>query len=579
MRFKNETGDLKLYAVAGTQTVLLSFDIAKGKLDNKQFLGFSVERKDKGGNIKFINGSKHFDSLINDDKVKDHAIKYQSLVQTFYWQDYTADPEQTYTYTIKPMFGSPLNHSPKFESSIKVTTEALQKGKHSVYFNYGVTGSQGYATNKEFGNKPVNELKGDALKHALEFLGRELWSEGLLKFVQQAKNKNFSLYGAFYEFQHEPFLDEIKAALDRKVDVQLVVSGKPDQYDDKTYKDGTVRKNNKSMIAKTGLTAICTLRTKPSQPHNKFMILCENGKPKQVWTGSTNITLAGIFGQCNTGHWIVDSAIAADYLEYWRGLRGDPTKNIPGNPAMKQQATVSEKIQPDTDLTKLANGTYVFFSPRDLPKVDGVTATHLENYAKLIDSAKEMVCMIFPFNMDDVFAKVYQEDKDYLRLLIFESATDAKAAKSNDTDLKVTAGAIIDKAEKDWAKEVTSKATTGAGILYVHNKFFIIDPLSDKPIVLTGSANFSGNSIQNNDENSLLIKGDKRVADIYLSEFDRLFVHFWPRYLKVLFPKEKKGFSKPLDETFTWHLDYFDATKYQTKRKLLFKKMKGAKQG
>jgi phosphatidylserine/phosphatidylglycerophosphate/cardiolipin synthase-like enzyme len=103
--------------------------------------------------------------------------------------------------------------------------------------------------------------------------------------------------------------------------------------------------------------------------------------------------------------------------------------------------------------------------------------------------------------------------------------------------------------------------------------------LSDAPIVLTGSANFSANSIQNNDENSLLIKGDKRVADIYLSEFDRLFVHFWPRYLKKLFPKAKKGFSKPLDETYTWHQEYFDETKYQAKRKLMFKKMKGAKQG
>ena len=105
MRFKNEQGDLKLYAVAGTQTVLLSFDIAKSKLDNKQFLGFSVERKDKDGNIKFINGSKHFDSLVNDPTITVHAVKYQSLVQTFYWQDYIADPgsniylhDQTYVW-------------------------------------------------------------------------------------------------------------------------------------------------------------------------------------------------------------------------------------------------------------------------------------------------------------------------------------------------------------------------------------------------------------------------------------------------------------------------------------------------
>lgn len=572
MRYKNEDNDLKLYAVAGTQTVLLSFNISKSKLDNKNFLGFSVQRKDKNGKISFLNGTKHFASLA---KNTDPVIRNTSLVQSFYWQDYTVDPGQHYTYTIQPMFGTAINHQPKFESSINITTEELHTGKHSVYFNYGVTGSQAYAHNKEFGNTPVSELKGIALQHALAFLGRDLWSEGLIKFVQQATGNTFSIYGAFYEFQHPDFLAELKAAKDRGADVQLIVSGKPDQYEDKIYKNGTVRLNNKSMIEKSGLSScIKTLRKKPSQPHNKFMILCENGKAKQVWTGSTNITLAGIFGQCNTGHWMEDDAIAEKYLAYWNGLVGDPFMSI--------QAKVSESIQADTDLIKLPKGSYVFFSPRDLPEVKNTKPAHLQHYADLIDSAKELVCMIFPFNMDEVFNTVFQKDKDYLRLLLFESASDAKAVKSNDTDLKVTAGAVFDGDEKDWAKEITTKATTGAGILYVHNKFFIIDPLSNNPIVVTGSANFSANSIHNNDENSIVIKGEPRVADIYLTEFDRLFVHFWPRYLRTIEPKDNKkpqGFAKPLDETFTWHKDYFDATKFAMKRKQLFIKMKEAKKG
>ena len=43
--------------------------------------------------------------------------------------------------------------------------------------------------------------------------------------------------------------------------------------------------------------------------------------------------------------------------------------------------------------------------------------------------------------------------------------------------------------------------------------------------MVTGSANFSKASTISNDENMLVIKGDKRVADIYLSEFMRLFTH------------------------------------------------------
>ena len=53
----------------------------------------------------------------------------------------------------------------------------------------------------------------------------------------------------------------------------------------------------------------------------------------------------------------------------------------------------------------------------------------------------------------------------------------------------------------------------------------LIDPLSDDPIVIGGSANFSAASTEDNDENMLVIRGNTRVADIYLGEFMRLYSH------------------------------------------------------
>lgn len=569
MRYKNEKKELKLYAVAGTQTVLLSFDISRTLLDGKGFLGFHVERKDSKGKTVLLNGSKRFESLQTNP---DENVRKRSLVQSFYWQDYTADPDESYTYKVTPMFGTAAAPEPRYSNTLKVRTEQLHDDRHSVFFNYGVTGSQAYAN--KFSNTPPEKLKGEKQDAAYAMLGRDLWSEGLLKFVRQAKNSSYSLYGAFYEFQYEPFLKELKAAKDRGVDLQLVVSGKEEQYEDKTDKrTGILKKGSKSMISKTGLgSCIKTKRTKPSQPHNKFMVLCKNNKPEQVWTGSTNITLAGIFGHCNTGHWIKDGSLAAQYLQYWKGLIGDPS--------MGELAKVSEAISADTDLVALPKGEYPFFSPRDRG-TNEKPAEHLLNYARLIDKADELVCMIFPFNMDDVFASVYAKNKKYLRLILFESAADAAEVKSNDTDLKITAGKVYKGSEAGFIPEITAKSTTGAGILYVHNKFFILDALTDHPVVLTGSANFSNNSIRNNDENSILIKGNARVADIYLSEFDRLFTHFWPRYLAEINKgkKSKKGFGKPLDESGTWHREYFDPTRYVTKRKKLFVGMHGAKQG
>ena len=62
-------------------------------------------------------------------------------------------------------------------------------------------------------------------------------------------------------------------------------------------------------------------------------------------------------------------------------------------------------------------------------------------------------------------------------------------------------------------------------VKYVHTKYLLVDPLTADPTVVTGSANFSAASTNANDENMLVIRGDTRVADIYLTEFMRLFTH------------------------------------------------------
>jgi hypothetical protein len=573
MRYLNTDNDLKLYAVAGTQTVLLAFDLNKTNA-NGNFMGFYIERSDDEGKVYKLNGTKHFDSLVNDNSITDPEIKYTSLVQSFFWKDYLADPGKQYIYTVKAMFGTAQDFSPKYESVLKVTTEELNYGKHSIYFNYGVTGSQGYANNKDFGNKPIDELDDTTKQKALDYLSRDLYHEGLLTFIKQAKTKSHSLYCAFYEIEYQGILNELKEIKKKAKNLEIVYSAQAGQ--NKDLKDPTQDKGNISSLDDSGLLDEKShKRTKANQPHNKFMILCKDEKPIEVWTGSTNLTLSGIFGQSNTGHWIKDEEIAKKYKKYWDLLKD--------NPSLSALSKVSEEIQQTVDLTKLGNGSYVFFSPRNLPLSKDGIPPQLLSYVNLIDNAKELVCMIFPFNYDEIFKIVYDKDKDYLRLLIFEKESQAKLAKSNsetDQDLKVTAGAILEKEVKNFISEVSPKTTVKGGVLFVHNKFIIIDPLGSNPSVLTGSANFSRPSIKNNDENSLFIKGDPRVADIYLTEFNRLFEHFWPRYLQSINSNaQKEGFERPLDEKYTWFKSYFEKDSYHHKRGQLFINMKGAKKG
>jgi len=65
--------------------------------------------------------------------------------------------------------------------------------------------------------------------------------------------------------------------------------------------------------------------------------------------------------------------------------------------------------------------------------------------------------------------------------------------------------------------------------MYIHSKFLLVDPLGAEPLIVTGSANFSQASTTSNDENMIIIKGDTRAADIYFTEFNRLFNHYYFR--------------------------------------------------
>jgi phosphatidylserine/phosphatidylglycerophosphate/cardiolipin synthase-like enzyme len=128
-------------------------------------------------------------------------------------------------------------------------------------------------------------------------------------------------------------------------------------------------------------------------------------------------------------------------------------------------------------------------------------------------------------------------------------------------------GSFIETNEFDgWVKE----QLTGLNpmVKYIHNKFMLIDPLSQSPIVITGSANFSDASTTNNDENMLIIKGNKRVADIYLGEFMRLFSHF--SFRESLAWRKPNDPPKPLS-TGGWWKDSFGDSPRSSRRKFFAK--------
>jgi len=125
--------------------------------------------------------------------------------------------------------------------------------------------------------------------------------------------------------------------------------------------------------------------------------------------------------------------------------------------------------------------------------------------------------------------------------------------------------------DKWFVDEELDRPTNKGHVFFIHSKVLLIDPMSDDPLVCSGSANFSTNSLVENDENMLLIRGDTRVADIYLTELDRLFRHFYAR--DVINELAKDGSTTNplwLDTTDQWITENYKSGGCKSNRRQMF---------
>jgi phosphatidylserine/phosphatidylglycerophosphate/cardiolipin synthase-like enzyme len=96
----------------------------------------------------------------------------------------------------------------------------------------------------------------------------------------------------------------------------------------------------------------------------------------------------------------------------------------------------------------------------------------------------------------------------------------------------------------------------------------LVDPLSADPIIVTGSANFSDASVRDNDENMLLIRGDQKAADIYLTEYFRLWNHYAFREWAACQKDPSAASPRHLVEDDGWRNVYYGNTDRSRQRRI-----------
>jgi phosphatidylserine/phosphatidylglycerophosphate/cardiolipin synthase-like enzyme len=451
------------------------------------------------------------------------------------------------------VYGTPSDLKYGKAVTVSLTIPSAKEDVHEVYFNRGVAGSQAYA--REFGNRRPDEMEEEERKKALKWLSKGL-KEALLNFIALAKDNTYQLRCCFYEFEYEEVLAALnEARKKRKVDVKVI-------YDARGQKA-----KNTEAIEGAGLPA-SMLIPRTSDPkyiqHNKFMVLLKNKQPLAVFTGSTNITEKGIFGQCNTGHIIRNKDIAKKYLAYWNCLKDDPDNATTRAGCLDIQA----------DIDELQDGVTAFFSPRAKKKL-------LSLYGSIVSESKQLVCGMFPFSFNKEIKNAVVADTDYLKYIIIDKKTKNTSLQSNDFDNVIIYGGVLDSPIYNWLDETHAGKLFKSGTNYIHNKVILVDPLSETPVVISGSANFSDNSILRNDENTLVIKGNKNVADFYFTEFARIFNHYSSRQdIKKLTKKNEENGHNPnhlWTDADQWVPSFYKPTALKYKRKKMFDKMKAAR--
>jgi phosphatidylserine/phosphatidylglycerophosphate/cardiolipin synthase-like enzyme len=300
--------------------------------------------------------------------------------------------------------------------------------------------------------------------------------------------------------------------------------------------------------------------------HNKFAVLLDKtGKPTAVWSGSTNWTPTGLCAQSNNTIVVESEDVAQAYFEYWTRLHADelPEPDPLSAPLGSDQGPELRKANAKPSPAKLDNGkteVELWYSP-NTPKT-GTPKTRtvppdLEFVFSLMKRAKDAIFFLV-FNPgrtdpeDEDVNTVVSAGIDFGRLdpklTVFGAISDPTAlpgfvappkdapqdknapkipnaaifSPSGVPNVLMIRAAAINDLVSDFQREILS-----AGHAIIHDKIVVIDPMSETDcVVITGSHNLGFKASYANDENMLILRGNRALALAYTVHVLDVYDHY-----------------------------------------------------
>lgn len=485
--------------LVGTHSAIIGWSFEDESL-RQGLQGFAIRRTEYSNTteeileLKWLGGYKRF--LSDNNGQFGEVGSLTAPFQRFRWNDYSLNVTRSYRFEVFPLRGEPGSLTRDEDPLIfEFSPTPEDDGVLGVYVNRGVTAAKAYY--QRFGDTHPRDV--NPSNAAYKWLSRGL-KESLLDFISSAQ-QNDSLHVAVYEFHDEEIAQALIDAIGQGVDVQII-------HDAKAGKNSTVESDH--IVAQFGLEAHVIRRDKVNISHNKLVVLLRNNKPLKAWTGSANFSENAFNYQSNTALIITDVSAVENFESYFYSLVDNPSKAD----SKKRNKKLMDRINQQP--LRMAEKT--FFSP--IKTKDILLAS-----AELIKQAKSMVLISSPFGIDKLLVDAIKENKKAIIEYGLANATAQKKIKKlNHHNTRF----FPPKKLKTYHNERWDAKAFGAH--KIHAKTIVVDPYGDNPKVLIGSANFSKASCVDNDENALLIIGDKRLAAIITTEFMRMYDHYKSRF-------------------------------------------------
>lgn len=602
-------GSLTIRAYQGDAKTLLAFNL--GKVAARRLAGFTIQVEPQGqppyfllNNLQFKNPGKHAQdpTLPPNSSVNAPFHKFRWLHVPGMAHQGTQPFFGPYRYTVTPRYFDdarsmrPLD--PALSASVTIDVEPFTKKGLAVGFTRGFTQSQAFV--RHFGLKALIRPKGNELlfdtaqESGINAVGEHY------TYAQEYEWLGFTARDRIFEL-----LDEVLATPSQRLDVFAYDLNEPDVMAAllKLARQGRVR----IILDNAALHHRSASDTKPPPPedrfealfrdaakapaelrrgnfdryaHDKVFIVSSSKGPAKVLTGSTNLSVTGLY--VNSNHVLVfkDAQVAAVYAQVFESAWSNNVSaaRFRKTALAKDAFSAALKTTPRVEIT---------FAPHETPVAQKILDDMVARIDKEGRAAAGTGSVLFAvMEIAKGSGPVYPA----LRSLHTSQTVFSYGISDN------PGGVYLYKPSSKNGVLVTGRPTSarlpppfnqvpGVGIGHqVHHKFVVCGFNGPEPVVYCGSSNLALGGEEDNGDNLLAIR-DRDVATVFALEALALVDHFHfldgvakgPESTRT--PTTTPPVSRPqaavqagwfLSTTDAWTKPYFDPEDLRSADRLMF---------